>query len=41
MNKAVDPGFECRNAYDWISDLADKLDLKEKFKENRSLEQWL
>ncbi len=41
MNKAVDPGFQCRNAYDWISDLADKLDLKEKFTENRSLEQWL
>lgn len=41
MNKAVDTVFECRNGYDWISDLADRLGLKEKFTEGRTVEQWL
>nr|WP_092069069.1 DMSO/selenate family reductase complex A subunit [Dendrosporobacter quercicolus]NSL47330.1 molybdopterin-dependent oxidoreductase [Dendrosporobacter quercicolus DSM 1736]SDL85505.1 anaerobic dimethyl sulfoxide reductase subunit A [Dendrosporobacter quercicolus] len=41
MNKAVDTVFECRNGYDWISDLAGRLGLKEKFTEGRTLEQWL
>ncbi|WP_395939562.1 DMSO/selenate family reductase complex A subunit [Clostridium sp. DJ247] len=41
MNKAVDTVFECRNAYDWISELADRLGLKEKFTEGRSIDQWL
>ncbi len=41
MNKAVDTVFECRNGYDWISDLAERLGIKEKFTEGRSLEDWL
>lgn len=41
MNKAVDTVFECRNAYDWISDLAERLGLKEKFTEDKTLEEWL
>jgi anaerobic dimethyl sulfoxide reductase subunit A len=41
LSKAVDTVFECRNGYDWISDLADKLGCKEKFTEGRTLEQWL
>lgn len=41
MNKAVDTILECRNGYDWISDLADRLGIKEKFTEGRTLEQWL
>jgi anaerobic dimethyl sulfoxide reductase subunit A len=40
-NKAVDTIFECRNGYDWISDLADKLDLKDTFTGGRTLEQWM
>lgn len=41
MSKAVEPVFECRNGYDWMSDLAGRLGLKEKFTEGRTLEQWL
>lgn len=41
MNKAVETVYECRNGYDWISNLADRLGLKEEFTEGRTLEQWL
>ena len=41
MNKAVDTVFECRNGYDWISDFADRLGLKEKFTEGKTLEEWM
>lgn len=41
MNKAVDTVYECRNGYDWISDLAERLDLKEEFTEGKNLEDWL
>jgi len=41
MNKAVETIFECRNGYDWISDLADKLGLKEQFTEGKTIQQWL
>jgi len=41
MNKAVDTKFECRNGYDWISDLADKLGLRKKFTQGKTIEQWL
>lgn len=41
MNKAVDSVFECRNAYDWISDFAERLGLKEAFTEGRTIEQWM
>ncbi|WP_459481611.1 DMSO/selenate family reductase complex A subunit [Clostridium saccharoperbutylacetonicum] len=41
MNKAVDTVYECRNGYDWISDLAERLGLKEEFTERKTLEDWL
>lgn len=41
MNKAVETVFECRNGYDWISDLSKRLGLKEKFTEGKTLEDWL
>lgn len=41
MNKAVDTVGECRNGYDWVSELAGKLGLKEKFTEGRTHEEWL
>lgn len=41
MNKAVEPEFERRNGYDWISGLAERLGLREQFTEGRTLEQWL
>lgn len=41
MNKAVDTVFECRNGYDWISDLADKLGIKDEFTEGKSIQQWM
>jgi len=41
MNKVVDTVFECRNGYDWISDLAEKLGLKDEFTEGRTLDDWL
>ena len=40
-DQAVTPSFECRNIYDMLSDLADKLGVKEKFTEGRTQEQWL
>ncbi|WP_408956626.1 DMSO/selenate family reductase complex A subunit [Natroniella sp. ANB-PHB2] len=30
-NKVVDAPFECRNEYDWLADVADKLGIKEEF----------
>jgi anaerobic dimethyl sulfoxide reductase subunit A len=41
MNKAVDTVFECRNGYEWISELAERLGLKEEFTEGKTLEDWL
>lgn len=41
MNKAVDTVFECRNGYHWISDLANKLGLKDRFTEGKNLEDWM
>jgi anaerobic dimethyl sulfoxide reductase subunit A len=41
MNKAVDTVYECRTGYDWISDLAERLGLKEEFTEGKTLEDWL
>ncbi|MHC1681969.1 MAG: DMSO/selenate family reductase complex A subunit [Clostridiaceae bacterium] len=41
MNKAVDTVFECKNGYHWIAELADRLGLKEKFTEGKSLEDWM
>lgn len=41
MNKAVDTVFQCRNGYDWISDLAKRLGLLAKFTEGKSLDDWI
>ncbi|WP_238916350.1 DMSO/selenate family reductase complex A subunit [Clostridium sp. YIM B02555] len=41
MNKAIDTVYECRNGYDWISALAERLGLKEEFTEGKNLEDWL
>jgi len=41
MNKTVDTVYECRNGYDWITDLAERLGLKEEFTEGKTLEQWM
>ncbi len=41
QNKAIDTVFECRDGYDWISELADRLGLKEQFTEGRTKEGWL
>jgi anaerobic dimethyl sulfoxide reductase subunit A len=40
MNQAVKPQGECRNGYDWISDLAGKLGLREQFTEGKTLSDW-
>lgn len=34
-NKVIDPPFECRSHYDWMVELADKMDLKDKFTQGR------
>lgn len=40
-DQVVKPSFECRNIYDMLSDLAEKLGVKEQFTEGRTQEQWL
>lgn len=40
-NKAIETVGECRNGYDWVSDLAARLGVREAFTEGRSLEEWL
>lgn len=39
-NKLLDPPFECRNEYDWLSEIAERLGFKEKFTQGRNLEGW-
>lgn len=41
MNKAVDTVYECRNGYDWVSDLAERLNLAAEFTQGKTLEDWL
>ena len=41
MNKVIDTPAECRNGYDWVSDLAERLGLRDSFTEGRTLERWL
>lgn len=41
MNKAVDTVAECRNGYEWISDLAKRLGIKDEFTQGKTLEGWL
>ncbi|MFU2113862.1 DmsA/YnfE/YnfF family dimethyl sulfoxide reductase [[Pasteurella] aerogenes] len=40
-DQVVTPSFECRNIYDMLSGLAEKLGVKEKFTEGRTQEEWL
>ncbi len=40
-DQVVKPSFECRNIYDMLTDLADKMGIKEQFTEGRTQEQWL
>jgi anaerobic dimethyl sulfoxide reductase subunit A len=40
-NQVLDPPFECRHDYWWLSRVAEKLGLGEKFTEGRTAEAWL
>jgi len=40
-NKVVDPPFECRHEYWWLSRVAEKLGIGEKFSEGKTREDWL
>ena len=40
-NKVADPPFECRNEYWWLSRVAEKLGVGDKFTEGKSREDWL
>lgn len=40
-DQAVKPPFECKNIYDMMSALAEKLGVKEQFTEGRTQEEWL
>lgn len=40
-NKVVEPPFECRSEYDWLVEVADKLDIRDEFTEgNENMEDW-
>ncbi|HEY3365885.1 MAG TPA: DMSO/selenate family reductase complex A subunit [Symbiobacteriaceae bacterium] len=41
QNKAIEPLHEAKSAYDWVTLLADKLGLKDKFTEGKTDEDWL
>lgn len=40
-DQVIKPSFECRTIYDMLSDLADKMGVKDKFTEGRTQEEWL
>ncbi len=40
-NKVIEPLFEGRFEYDWLSEVADRLGLKEEFTQGRTAGQWL
>ncbi|WP_032092936.1 DMSO/selenate family reductase complex A subunit [Necropsobacter rosorum] len=40
-DQAVTPSFECRSIYHMLTDLAEKLGVKQQFTEGRTQEQWL
>ncbi|UAY77221.1 molybdopterin-dependent oxidoreductase [Pasteurella canis] len=40
-DQAVTPAFECRNIYDMLSALSEKMGIKEQFTEGRTQEEWL
>lgn len=41
QGKAVDPPFECRNGYDWMTEVAEKMGLKAEFTEGKTREDWV
>ncbi|HWI60706.1 MAG TPA: molybdopterin-dependent oxidoreductase, partial [Symbiobacteriaceae bacterium] len=41
MNQVIEPLYEARNAYDWVSDLAERLEVKQAFTEGRTALDWL
>ncbi|HYG60258.1 MAG TPA: DMSO/selenate family reductase complex A subunit [Symbiobacteriaceae bacterium] len=41
ISQAIEPLHESRNAYDWVTDLADRVGLREAFTEGRSAQDWL
>jgi hypothetical protein len=41
INQAIEPLFECRNAYDWVSDLARRFHIADAFTEGKTAEDWL
>lgn len=40
-NKSIDPIFECRNEYDVVADIAEKLGLREEFTEGKTDLDWI
>lgn len=40
-NQMIEPLYECRFEYDWLSDVAERLGLKEEFTEGRTNSGWL
>lgn len=41
MNQAIEPLYECRFEYDWLTEVAERLGLKEAFTEGRTTGEWL
>ncbi|HDR1819115.1 DMSO/selenate family reductase complex A subunit [Pasteurella multocida] len=40
-DQVITPSFECRNIYDMLTDLAEKMGVKQAFTEGRTQEEWL
>jgi anaerobic dimethyl sulfoxide reductase subunit A len=40
-NKVIEPMYECREEYDWLTDVAEKLGIKQDFTEGKSQVDWL
>ncbi|WP_433925141.1 DMSO/selenate family reductase complex A subunit [Pasteurella multocida] len=40
-DQVIPPSFECRNIYDMLTDLAEKMGVKQAFTEGRTQEEWL
>ena len=40
-NKVIEPLYECKTEYEWIRELAKRIDLEEEFTEGRDYSQWM
>jgi Tat-targeted selenate reductase subunit YnfE/Tat-targeted selenate reductase subunit YnfF len=40
-SKVQEPRFECRQQYEWVAELADKLGLKEEYTEGKTWREWM